>query len=270
MTKTEAMIGNLKLKECDSILEFLFGDTDNEALPSGAKDKADSKEHIARLKVRANISHEIKNPLNCIISYAELLCKNSASLQEELKRYAENIRISSLQLKSLLLDVIENAKFEYGKSVVKKQKIETGHAIKDVLCVFEKEFKGKNIKVSSALIQASIISDSTKFNQILYNLIGNSAKYTNQNGEVRIVSWVYDDKFYFEIKNTGSSINKNDAKKIFKFLQKAGPKSTSSKDKESFGIGLCVSKQLAELLRGNLEFENAGQEAIFRFSVPLK
>jgi len=270
MTKTEAMIGNLKLKECDSILEFLFGDTDNAALPGGTKEKAASREHNAKLKVRANISHEIKNPLNCIISYAELLCKNSASLQEELKRYVENIRISSLQLKSLLLDVIENAKFEYGKSVAKKQKIETGRAIKDVLCVFEKKFGEKNIKVHSALIQANIISDGTKFNQILYNLIGNSAKYTNQNGEIHVVSWVYDDEFYFEIKNTGSLINKNDAKKIFKFLHTAGQKGASSKDEESYGIGLCVSKQLAEVLNGGLEFENAGKEAIFRFHIPLK
>ena len=188
MTKTEAMIGNLKLKECDSILEFLFNDGD---VPENKQQNA------ARLKFKAGISHEIKNPLNCIISYAELLKKNSNLLQEELKRYVENICISSLQLKNLLVDVIENAKFEYEKITVKKQTFETGGEIKNVLRTFEEQIRSKNIMFSTALMQVNIISDVTKFNQILYNLVSNAVKYTNKNGSIDITSWVEDDKFYF-------------------------------------------------------------------------
>ena len=258
MTKTEAMIGNLKLKECDSILEFLFNDGD---VPENKQQNA------ARLKFKAGISHEIKNPLNCIISYAELLKKNSNLLQEELKRYVENICISSLQLKNLLVDVIENAKFEYEKITVKKQTFETGGEIKNVLRTFEEQIRSKNIMFSTALMQVNIISDVTKFNQILYNLVSNAVKYTNKNGSIDITSWVEDDKFYFEIKNSGSFINKKEPDRIFDFLRKADD--DLSKNPENSGIGLCISRQIAEALGGKLEVESSRKKTIFRFYLPV-
>ena len=190
MTK-EAMIGNLKLKECDSILEFLFNDSKEQDTCT------ESLEEASKLKVRASISHEIKNPLNCIIAYAELLKKNSSQLHEELKRYVENICTSSFQLKCLLLDIIENAKLEYGKINVKRQCFETRHTIEDVLKVFREQFEERNISLFPVLMQANIISDLTKFNQILYNLVSNAVKFTNKGGSIDVTSWVQDDRFYF-------------------------------------------------------------------------
>lgn len=258
MTKAEAMIGNLRLKECDSILEFLFNDADI---------SESRKQNAARLKFKAGISHEIKNPLNCIISYAELLKKNSGLLQEELKRYVENICISSLQLKNLLADVIENAKFEYEKIIVKKQSFEAGNEIRNVLGTFEEQIRNKNITLSTVLMQANIVSDCTKFNQILYNLVSNAVKYTNKNGTIDITSWVEGEKFYFEIRNSGSFVNKKESDKIFNFLHKTG--GSSPKNAEGSGIGLCISKQIAEALGGNLEFESGKKKTVFRFYLPV-
>ncbi len=276
MTK-EAMIGNLKLKECDSILEFLFNDSKEQDACT------ESLEEASKLKVRASISHEIKNPLNCIIAYAELLKKNSSQLHEELKRYVENICTSSFQLKCLLLDIIENAKLEYGKINVKRQCFETRHTIEDVLKVFREQFEERNISLFPVLMQANIISDLTKFNQILYNLVSNAVKFTNKGGSIDVTSWVQDDRFYFEIKNSGSFISKAEAKKIFKFLNSnisgsmqnahnsadEGNKNENSKNnKEGAGIGLCVSKELASALGGRLEFESTKKTATFRLCLP--
>ena len=259
MTK-EAMIGNLKAKECDSILEFLFNDDKN-------ADSAKSPEENSKLKVRASISHEIKNPLNRIIAYAELLKKNSSGLQEELKRYVENICTSSFQLKCLLLDIIESAKFEYGKNVVKRQCFETRRAVEDVLKVFREKIEDKNITLFPVLMQANIISDQVKLNQILYNLISNAVKFTNKGGAIDVTSWVQDDRFYFEIKNTGSFISRVDAKKIFKFLN-SNTGTDFEKGKESAGMGLYISRELAVLLGGGLEFESTKKRTTFRLWLP--
>ena len=278
MTKTEAMIGNLKLKECDSILEFLFSDfstkeaCENKATCSTKRQKTqrakETKGEDVKLKIRASISHEIKNPLNCIISYAELLCKNSSSLQDELKRYVENIQISTMQLKSLLLDVIESAKYEYEKMALKRQNFDTKEKIEDVLRVFEYQFKEKSVTVRCALIQAHITSDIVKFNQILYNLISNAAKYVNANGEIELISWVEEDKFCFEIKNTGTFLKKTEAKRMFRLFQRS--ESEAVQEKEGFGLGLCVSRQLVEALGGKLEFQGTRKKVAFGFFIPTK
>lgn len=276
----EATIEKLKPKECDSILEFLFNDSKIEN--RGAK----SSEENSKLKVRASISHEIKNPLNRIIAYAELLKKNSSELGEELKRYVENICISSSQLKCLLLDVIKSAKFEYGKNVIKRQCFETRRAIEDILKVFREKIEDKNITLFPVLMQANIVSDPVKLNQILYNLIGNAVKFTNEGGSIDVTSWVQDDRFCFEIKNTGSFINKTETKKIFKFLNSnAGREMKTSyldglcsgkasynyeENKESAGIGLYISKELAAILNGGLEFESTRKKTVFRLWLPAQ
>ncbi len=273
MTKTEAMIGNLKLKECNSILEFLFSDLGEFSDPKNVeKHKSvpenSSKEHNVKLLSKVNISHELKNPLNCIISYAELLCKNSASLQNELKRYVENIQISAFQLKSLLLDVIESAKFEYEKIILNRQKFQTKDEIENVSRAFEEQFLGKNIKLSLALIQANVTSDKTKFNQILYNLVSNAVKYTANGGEISLVSWVEEEVFHFEIKNTTTFIKKNGAKRMFRLFQKV--KKLPPQAKEGAGIGLNISKELALALGGGLEFQGTKKKVAVSFFVPVK
>lgn len=225
------------------------------------KKENDKKEEFA-----ASISHEIKTPLNGVISYCELLKKNSSALGGELRNYVENLCISSHQLKCLLMDVIENAKLKCGKIIIRKQSFETKRTIENVLKIFTNSINEKNIDVKSILMQVSIISDYTKFNQILYNLISNAVKFSGRKSSIDVVSWVQEGKYWFEIKNTGDGISKKQAEKIFDFLNTSNP--DTIKNPEGSGIGLCVSKQLIEAMEGKLEFESTNRETVFRFCLP--
>lgn len=226
------------------------------------------KENNEKLENVASFSHEIKTPLNTIIAYSELLKKNSSTLGEELKSYVENICIGSYQLKNLLMDVIENAKLKYGKTVIRKQSFETKRAIEDVLKIFNCAASKKNIEFKTALMQVSIVSDYTKFNQILYNLISNAVKFSDNDCAVNITSWVEEGRYCFEIKNEGAGISRENIERVTCFLQSTDK--NADKNPEGSGIGLYVSKQLAELLSGVLEFESDNSCTIFKFSLPLE
>lgn len=225
------------------------------------------KEEREEMEFRTSFSHEIKTPLNGIIAYSELLRENSSTLSDDLKKYVENICISSKQLKGLLMDVIENAKLKCGQIIIRKQSFETKRTIEDVLKIFSSSIQEKNIDVKSVLMQVNIVSDYTKFNQILYNLVSNAVKFSDIKGLINITSWVENSKYCFEIKNKGEYINKKQARKIFEFLHKTN--SNAHKNPEGAGIGLCVSKQLIEALGGELEFHSTKKETIFKFYLPV-
>ena len=225
------------------------------------------KKDREELEFRTSFSHEIKTPLNGIIAYSELLKKNSSALSDELKKYVENICISSKQLKGLLMDVIENAKLKCGQIIIRKQSFETKRAIEDVLKIFSSSILEKNIDIKSVLMQVNIVSDYTKFNQILYNLISNAVKFSDTKGQINITSWVENSKYCFEIKNKGEYINKKQAKRIFEFLHKTNE--NADKNPEGSGIGLYVSKQLIEALGGELEFHSTKKETSFKFYISL-
>lgn len=224
------------------------------------------KEGEKKAEFAASISHEIKTPLNGVISYCELLRKNSSALGTELKNYVENLCITSHQLKCLLMDVIESAKLKCGKIIIRKQSFETKKAIENVLKIFTNSIIEKNLDIKSILMQVSIISDYTKFNQILYNLISNAVKFSGQKTSIGIMSWIQEGKYWFEIKNTGMGISKKQAERIFEFLSTTNP--DAIKNPEGSGIGLCVSKQLIEAMNGKLEFESTNEETVFRFYLP--
>lgn len=227
------------------------------------------KEGEEKLENITCFSHEIKTPLNSIIAYSELLRKNSASFGEEVKSYIENICTGSYQLKNLLMDIIENAKLKHGKTVIRKQSFETRRAIEDVIKIFNCAASKKNVTIKPVLMQVSIVSDYTKFNQILYNLISNAIKFSDEGGIINITSWVEEDKYYFEIANDGAYINEESAQKITDFLHCTNE--NPDKNPEGSGIGLCVSKQLANVLFGELSFKSIqGESTIFKFSLPLE
>ena len=113
------------------------------------------------------------------------------------------------------MDVIENAKLKCGQIIIRKQSFETKRAIEDVLKIFSSSILEKNIDIKSVLMQVNIVSDYTKFNQILYNLISNAVKFSDTKGQINITSWVENSKYCFEIKNKGEYINKKQAKRIF-------------------------------------------------------
>lgn len=224
-------------------------------------------ENNERIDSITSFSHEIKTPLNSIIAYIELLGKNSVHLSSELKNYVENIKISSHQLKGLLADIIESTKIQCGKITIRKQSFEIRRAIEDVLKIFNFSINEKKININPALMQANIVSDYTKFNQILYNLISNAIKFSDVGGTIDITSWVEENKYCFEIKNEGDYIDKNEVEKIFKFLHKTN--TDPLKNPEGSGIGLSVTKQLIEALDGTLEFKSSEQETVFSFCLAL-
>lgn len=228
--------------------------------------KFDNKNKVEFL---VNFSHELKTPLNGIITYSELLKSekdNNEHLGENFKKYIQNINISARQLNYLMIDIAESAKTQYSQLKVVKEKFLTNLEILNILSVFHSKIIEKNLTVERILTDVEIYSDITKFNQILYNLISNAIKFSSENGKVTLSSWVENGNFNFEIEDEGDGIKEHEENKIFKFLSQGN----LGAQKQGSGVGLAISKRIVEIQGGKIGYSS--KEAggtIFYFCLPL-
>lgn len=228
--------------------------------------KFDNKNKVEFL---VNFSHELKTPLNGIITYSELLKSEkdkNENLSEDFKKYIQNINISARQLNYLMIDIAESAKTQYSQLKVVKEKFLTNLEILNILSVFHSKIIEKNLTVERILTDVEIYSDIAKFNQILYNLISNAVKYSPQDGKITLSSWVENGNFNFEIEDEGDGIKEHEEDKIFKFLSQGN----SGAQKEGSGVGLAVSKRIVEIQGGKIGYCSKDEGGVvFWFHLPL-
>ncbi|MFH2142437.1 MAG: ATP-binding protein [Bacteroidota bacterium] len=222
----------------------------------------------------ANMSHEIRTPLNAIVGFSSIL-KEKVAGQKIYTEYLDNIIQSSKVLLNLINDILDLSKVEAGRMVIQYEPVNLNSIIQELQSIFLMKAKEKglaiNIKISKD-IPESVITDEKFLRQILFNLIGNSVKFTHK-GYVEIsVRIIPKDKegskvdMIFTIKDTGIGIPPDQIKNIFEpFIQ------VERRDSLKYGgtgLGLSITKRLIELLGGTITVESeVGRGSVFSFSV---
>ena len=221
----------------------------------------------------ANMSHELRTPLNVIIGYAEMLHEELTAQKHEFHEDAHKISISGRHLLSLIDDILDMAKIEAGKIKLNLETLNIGQIITELLTSVQGLASQNNNTLTHSLppqIPPATL-DPVKLRQILFNLLSNACKFT-ENGEITVTgstetrnqqSWLS-----LAISDTGIGIPLNEQKNLFREFSQADP--TASRRYGGTGLGLALSQRLAHMMGGSITVHSQpGQGSTFTVYLPL-
>ncbi|MFN6377830.1 MAG: ATP-binding protein [Flavobacteriales bacterium] len=221
----------------------------------------------------ANISHEVRTPLNAIIGMSGVLA--DSDLNSEQLEYLEAIRASSEGLLVIINDILDLTKMESGKLQLEQIPFSIDHALKPVMRGFGVKAQQKNIQLTierDVTIPDYLKGDPTRLVQVLSNLISNSIKFTNEGSVKLIIRNKGNEKdnylIQFTVVDTGVGIDENKISAIFdEFTQEDA---SISRRYGGTGLGLPIAKNLVEIMGGTLDVESIKNKgSAFSFTLSL-
>ncbi len=221
----------------------------------------------------ANVSHEVRTPLNAIIGMSGVLA--DSPLSEEQREYLEAIRSSSEGLLVIINDILDLTKMESGKLQLEQIPFSIDHVLKPVMRGFGVKAQQKNIHLTierDVTIPDYLKGDPTRLIQILSNLISNSIKFTNEGSVKLIIRNKGNDKdnylIQFAVVDTGVGIDESKLSAIFDEFTQEDP--SISRRYGGTGLGLPIAKNLVEIMGGTLDVESIKDKgSAFSFTLPL-
>jgi signal transduction histidine kinase len=223
----------------------------------------------AKSEFLANVSHEIRTPLHGILGMAQVLARDE-QLSEEQHGQLGLIRSSGETLSELLNDLIDLAGIEAGKLTLKAEAFRPAASVEAACAAFGSLAADKGLALDlrlEALDGALWLGDSLRLQQVLTNLVSNAVKFTAA-GRIVVSASVADGWAELRVADTGIGIPRERLAEVFeKFSQL-----DSANDRRfgGAGLGLAVSRQLAEMMGGTLEVESAlGVGSVFRLRLPV-
>lgn len=220
----------------------------------------------------ANMSHELRTPLNSILILARMLKDNRENnLTSKQVEYASVVLHSGQDLLTLINDILDLAKIEAGRSELNYKDVSIVDIKQNLFKMFEGISKEKNIDFNirlSPALPGFIKTDKTKLLQVLRNLLSNSFKFTDPQGDISLDISIYKKWLIYSVKDSGIGIEKEKLEMIFEAFQQAD--GSTSRKYGGTGLGLSISRELIQLMNGHIVVESdLGVGTTFQISVPL-
>ncbi|MCA9092316.1 MAG: HAMP domain-containing protein, partial [Planctomycetaceae bacterium] len=209
----------------------------------------------AKSRFLANTSHEIRTPLNAIMGFVELLQKTGDQITPaERADYLETIRGSSRHLLTLINDILDLSKIEAGQMVYESIRFSPDQVISEVFSVMRAKIEEKSLRLEydwATPIPATILSDESRFRQLLFNLVGNAVKFTTV-GHVTLTARLLrsEELLEFEVADTGIGIPQDKLTALFQPFVQAD--SSVTRRFGGTGLGLAICKHISEGLGGTI------------------
>lgn len=277
--KTQQRIGDLKFR--GAYLQILFSPvlkTANESIGTIIlwEDITESK-LLERSKDEffAVASHELRTPLTAIRGYTSLILENFQELfknDPNLVNMITNIHSSSIRLIKIVNTFLDASKLEQGKMVFNSQNFSALTIIQSVVEDLIPLAREKNIAltIENKSTMPDVYADQEKVKQILYNLIGNSVKFTDKGG-VTVSMQRLSTHVKILVKDTGLGVSEEYRQLLFKKFQQAGQRILTRDAATGSGMGLYISKLLIEAMNGTITIEETklNEGSTFGFTLPI-
>jgi signal transduction histidine kinase/ActR/RegA family two-component response regulator len=209
----------------------------------------------AKSEFLANMSHEIRTPMTAILGYADLMLDENVG--RTTREHVAVIKRSGEHLLKVIGDILDLSKIEAGKLQIEPTRCSPVQLVAEVVSLMRPRAAAKQLKLTKELahpLPETVLTDPLRLRQVLVNLVGNAIKFTDR-GEVRLAVRLASDagppRLSFDVTDSGIGMNEEQIGRLFQPFSQVD--NSSTRKFGGTGLGLCISKRLAEALGGNIE-----------------
>ncbi len=219
----------------------------------------------------ANVSHELRTPLNSIIGFSKVLMSGiDGEINDPQRVDLSAIYNSGRHLLEIINSILELSKIEAGKTELHVTAFDLVPIIEEIITASQTLIMGKRVKIDGKILSALPIieADATKIRQIIFNLVSNASKFTEE-GYITVQARAEQDNVFISVMDTGIGIDVNQLDIIFeRFRQVDG---SSTRRAGGTGLGLSIAKKFVEMHHGELKVESRpGKGSTFTMVLPIK
>ena len=227
----------------------------------------------AKSRFLANMSHEIRTPINAIMGMNELILRESK--EASTIEYAQNIASASASLLGIINDILDLSKIESGKMEVVPANYSLRTLITDCCKMIEGRAAAKKLELiidADKTTPCNLCGDDVRLHQIITNILTNAVKYTHEGSITLRVKWksAGDGRkilLIVSVEDTGIGISDENKEKLFGSFERFD--NEKNKGIEGTGLGLAITKQLVELMDGNIGvYSTIGKGSLFYVEIP--
>lgn len=205
-----------------------------------------------RKEFTANVSHELKTPLQTIMGSAELL-QNHLVKQDDIPSFYEKIHQESSRMLTLIDDIIRLSQLDES-SQVEENTLRINDSAKEAINSLKESAKKKNIQIQTNLNEAFIKANSRLIYEIIYNLIDNAIRYSNNDSSIEVSTYTDTHHAYLKVKDNGIGIPLEDQSRIFERFYRVDK--SHSRATGGTGLGLSIVKHAVKLSHGTIALES--------------
>ena len=221
-----------------------------------------------------SMSHDLRTPMNAIIGYSGLLEK--CNLNDEERRYLNNIKVSGRQLMSLLNSVLSMTRIESGKLKLEKESHDLYEIFDDINIIIKERADGKNVSFSYETQGSdyTLFLDRAKYTEVLLNILSNAVKYTDKGGRVVMRNCIISNAdgavtVKSVIEDNGVGMSPSFLPHIFDSFERESLPGTGKED--GYGLGMSITKALVSLMGGEINVESIqGVGTTVMVSIPFE
>jgi PAS domain S-box-containing protein len=255
------------------IVKTIWDLTDDVRIAEELRVAREAAEAASRAKsdFLSSMSHELRTPLNAILGFAQLLQRDKKEpLSDRHRERVDHILRGGEHLLRLIDDILDLSRIEAGAVSISTEPVGVREVLDEVRTTLEPLAARQRIRIDVAALPANVpmvSADRTRFVQILMNFASNAIKYNRPSGTVTFtVSTLGPTRLRVTVRDTGTGIPMDKQDKLFQPFQRAGQETGPI---EGTGIGLVITKRLAELMHGDVGFRSTfGEGSEFWIDIP--